>query len=433
MLKAGFGSVDITPPLGCVLQGYFHPRISETIHDPLFASAVIVENNGGKVCIVSCDLIGIARKETSRARLLISEKTKIPEDNIIICSTHTHTGPVMLPRVMPGWENSIDEKWIALLPSRICSAALQADCSLKAAAMSCLSGFENNLSFNRRFLMKDGTFQTNPGVGNPDIDRPAGPIDPEVGIVAFGEDYCALEGLIINFTLHLDTVSGNNISADFVGVMREMLRNSLGADTGLVYTSGAMGNINHVDVSGNPEKEYGYFEFPARIGTVLGGEVLKTVYRMDDFIDDAPVGGARMNVKLPLKEYDAGTLKEAGEAVAGREAALNKREYMAGIGILRAASLGRGEIISEITAVKMGETAFVTIPGEYFVELGLFIKEKSPFKKTFIVELGLDNLGYIATKEAYEQWGYEPTSSPLAPGAGEILAGAAVALLEDLK
>ncbi len=433
MLKAGFGRMDITPPLGCVLQGYFHPRISEEVHDPLFASALVAENNGVKICIVSCDLIGINRPQTEEARKLINEKLGIPEDSIIICSTHTHTGPVMLPKIIPGWEKAVDEKWIALLPSKICSAALQADRMSGETGVSCASGVEEGVSFNRRFLMKDGSYKTNPGVGNPDIEKPAGPIDPEVGVLAFGEDCSDLAGLVLNFALHLDTVGGSRISADFPGVIRKLLGNTLGEGTGFLYTSGAMGNINHINVNRNPEKEYSCFEFPSRIGTVLAGETLKTVYRMESFDRDAPVGGARRAVRLQLKEYDEAALQSANEAVTGQDAALNKREYMAGIGLLRAASLGKGEITAEIAAVRIGDAAFVTIPGEYFVELGLFIKKNSHFKKTFIVELGLDCLGYIATKEAYEQWGYEPTSSPLAPGAGEILAGEAVELLGELK
>lgn len=92
-----------------------------------------------------------------------------------------------------------------------------------------------------------------------------------------------------------------------------------------------------------------------------------------------------------------------------------------------------GEYTSEITALRIGDAAFVSIPGEYFAELGLHIKKKSQFQRTFIVELGLDSLGYISTAQAFGQGAYEPLSSPLESGEGEILAARALDLLKNLK
>ncbi len=435
MIKIGFGSSDITPPLGCVLAGAFFPRISDKIHDPLFANAVVLENAEKRICLVSCDLVGVGREEAKQARELVKEKTGIPQDSIIICATHTHMGPVTRDdSFIPGFEKARDEKWAALLPSYICSAVIQAVNSMKETGVACLSGFEDKISFNRRFLMKDGSIKTNPGVGNPDIAGSAGPVDPEVGVLAFGLDYTEIHGVLVNFALHTDTWSGRktSISAGFPGVMGRMIKQFWGAGTGFVYTPGAMGDINHIDVKRPEEKKYKDFEFPSRIGAILGAEIIKTASRISEFKTHVELASARAEVKLPLKKYNDSDIAKALQVVSEIKPDLNNSEYMSSVGILRASKLSGEEFTSEITALRIGAAVFVSIPGEYFVELGLYIKEKSPFPHTFVVELGFDSLGYIATEKACKQGAYEPLSSPLETGAGEILADEAIALIRSL-
>ena len=77
--------------------------------------------------------------------------------------------------------------------------------------------------------------------------------------------------------------------------------------------------------------------------------------------------------------------------------------------------------------------AFVGIPGELFTELGKGIREASPFPYTFVVTLANDGLGYIPFREAYDQGAYEPTSSHLAPGAGEKLRDKAIEILKEMR
>ncbi|MCK4826892.1 hypothetical protein KA005_64750, partial [bacterium] len=376
MLKAGFSKIDITPDIGCYLQGHFDVRIAKKIHDPLFAKAAVFDDGKNKACIISCDLVGIEKKEVKLAGKLIKKETGIPDKNIIICATHTHTGPSLIYKNDSEITHGLDEKWLTALPSRIASAAIDAFHSAKEVKVACLSGEEHNVSFNRRFIMKNGKVITNPGIGNPDIVRPAGPIDPEVGVIAFGKDYNDINGLIVNFALHTDTVDGYQVSADFPGVINNVIARQMG-DIGFVYTSGAMGNINHHNVKGDPNKKYEYFEHASRIGRVLGSEVIKTVARMEKFRDDATVSGKRIQVKMPLKDYDENSIKKAKEIVlskknyAGTDWPGHMEEFLASRGLLRAQELGKGEYTTEITAIRIGDIAFVTVPCEYFVEFGL--------------------------------------------------------------
>jgi len=437
MLKAGFSKIDITPDIGCYLQGHFDVRIAKKIHDRLFAKAAVFDDGKNKICVVSCDLIGVEKKEVKLARELIEKETGIPDKNIIICATHTHTGPSLIHKNDSGLTHGLDKKWLAALPSKIASAAVDAFHSTKETKVACLSGEEHGVSFNRRFIMKNGKVITNPGIGNPDIVKPAGPIDPEVGVLAFGEDYNKIDGLIVNFALHTDTVDGYEVSADFPGVMNDVIRRQIG-DIGFIYTSGAMGNINHHNVKGDPNKKYAYFEHALRAGTILGSEVIKTSARMEKFRDDINVSGERIQVKLPLKDYDENSIRKAKEIISSRTSSADTdwpghmEEFLASRGLLRAQELGKGEYATEITAIRIGDVAFVSVPCEYFVEFGLEIKKQSPFSKTFIIELAGDFLGYIARKESFEQGGYESSGAAFKQETGYILRNKAIELLNTL-
>jgi hypothetical protein len=91
------------------------------------------------------------------------------------------------------------------------------------------------------------------------------------------------------------------------------------------------------------------------------------------------------------------------------------------------------DALAEIQVLTAGPVAFVAIPGEYFVELGMRIQKESPFPYTFIVELANDDLGYIPTRRGFEEGGYEPTSTVLAPGSGEAIADKAIELLKRCR
>src|SRR5207249_6801136 len=87
----------------------------------------------------------------------------------------------------------------------------------------------------------------------------------------------------------------------------------------------------------------------------------------------------------------------------------------------------------EVQVVALGtDIAWVALPGEIFVELGLAIKNNSPFKHTIIAELANGSVGYVPTRRAYAQGNYEVVSARCAEGSGELLVAAALRLLREL-
>jgi hypothetical protein len=137
--------------------------------------------------------------------------------------------------------------------------------------------------------MADGTVGWNPGKLNPKIVKPAGPIDPEVGVVSVESPDGTPMATLVNYALHLDTVGGLEISADYPYTLA---RTVAARRPGLtIFTIGCAGNLNHIDVkSASPQKGHGE---AARIGSALGAEVIRTISRLE-------VAAPRRQVAYPV-------------------------------------------------------------------------------------------------------------------------------------
>ena len=165
-LKIGASAVKITPPLGVPLAGQYFDRGATAVHDDLYAKALVIEKEGIKVAIVTCDLVDIGTDLVPEVRLLAKQSTGIPEDHIMISATHSHTGPVVpSPGNINSSQGPIPELltgYISKLPALICKSIVQANANMKPALISCGMGHEETISFNRRFFMTDGTVGWNP-------------------------------------------------------------------------------------------------------------------------------------------------------------------------------------------------------------------------------------------------------------------------------
>ena len=198
MFKAGAAQRDITPLTGVSLVGYFHDRKAVDVLDPLFVKAVVMDDGETRIAFVLCDLIALEREYVQRAREEAERRCGIPAENIMIACTHTHTGPATISAL--GVDK--DEEYLEFLVPRIADAIVMANHRLREAKIGWELGREERISFNRRYWMKDGTVRTNPGYNNPDVVRPAGPIDPEVGVIGAWNKQGKLIGCVVNYANH---------------------------------------------------------------------------------------------------------------------------------------------------------------------------------------------------------------------------------------
>jgi len=424
--RAGRAAVNINPPTGW-------PGGPAGIHDDLHAKALVFEKDGLKTAIVVCDLGVIQKDVVQAARLLIERENGIPPKNVMISATHVHSA-FDLP-IWWEWETAppVMMEYRASLPAKIAAAVRQAHQDLQPVRVSAGIGHENSLSFNRRFLMKDGSARMNPGKRNPDIVRPLGPIDPDV-MVAYIE---SLDGkplaTFVNFAMHLDTVGGKEVSADFPYTLSKLLAEAKGPGMLTIFGIGTAGNINHIDVSSaKPQKGHGE---AARIGTVLAAEVLKTLEGMTP-VEPASLRAAYEKVEFELPAIGAGDMERA-EALRSRLKSSNKPSFLQQMWmqrILETAKRGGKPIETEVQAIAVGDQlAWVSLPSEVFVEIGLAIKRASPFPFTIVDTLASDWLRYTPNRKGYAEGAYEAINTRGAPGSGERLADAATRLLLELR
>lgn len=436
-LLAGTGRVDITPPSGTLIAGYFNERRSKGVLHPLYVRALVLDDaKGPPVAIVSCDLIGVEADTVQKARAWIDRLcSDVRGENTIICSTHTHTGPFTLH--IFGGER--DEEYVAWLARAIAGAVVEAEGNLRPVTVRAAKGVEEGISFNRRYVMRDGREATNPGWLNPDIVEPAGPVDHEVLVMRFDEARTGRPlAMIVNHGLHVDVVGGELISADWPGEVERAVRAIYG-DKGIsvLVLNGCFGNINHINVKSREQMERyrtgRRIEEMERIGRALAGIAVSAIEGAEP-TDEVDVSFVKGVVEARIREITQEEVERAQALLRSGEGDLKERTYAKETLLLSLVS-GEAEPL-EVCALRLGETAMVFLPGEVFCEFGLEIKEGSPFPLTFVVANAGGYVGYIPTERAFRGGGYEPRtarSSRLQPDTGRKLVEEALGLLSKLR
>jgi len=424
-VQAGFGAVDITPETGASIPGGWKAVPGKGVLDTLFVVACVVTDGTTTVALVGVDGIFIGGASVKQARERISKNTKIPGTNVLVAASHTHTGgplllchgveadPAYQDRVANAVAKAVEDAWGALAPSEV-GVGL---------------GKEDSISFNRRFLMKDGKEITHPGKpGTPhhrEIVRPAGPIDPDVGVLAIRKPGGAVTGVVVNFACHGTAVGGDLFSADYIGPLRKRLKAVYGEATQVVFLNGACGDITQVD-NLSPGNDFG----PGRadlMGSKLAAEAVRTIGRMS-WMKTLTTAAAVEKVPVRIRpEPDVAAERPAFGLGSGPEDlyAVERKRV--------AEERERTPVVDcEVQGLRIGPLGIATNGAEYFVEYGLRIKQASPHRFTWFVELANEYIGYVPTAEAFAAGGYETRTaqtSKLAPDGGQkLLEGALRAL-----
>ena len=440
--SVGAAEIDITPPVGYRLAGYFNERLATGTHDPLHAKAIVLRQGAERVALVSCDLIGFSLAVTTNARVQASALTGIPVSNIVICATHSHTGPLFDGALRDYFHEVAEKKYShdpqeavdypALLIERLVKVIGAAQANLRPAQLQAGIATQPGLAFNRRYWMKNGKVVFNPGQLNPNIVRPAGPTDPDVGIVLARDEATKtpFAGLTV-FATHSDTVGGTLYSADYEYYLEQTLRGAFGQNYISAFGLGTCGDINHIDVS-HTNKTSG-LAVAEHIGGTIGKEVLAAAPRLP-VIRWPALAVRSTTLQVPLQQVTPAQVADA-RAVMEKFYDTNTT-FLAKVAAVRILDLaGRTPTWPmEVQVIRLDpETAIVCLPCEIFVELGLAIKQASPFKQTLVIEICNDRPSYVPTLKAFREGSYEVTNARVKPGAGEMLVDAAVKLLRSLK
>ena len=421
-LRAGAATSNITPPLGESIIGNWEPAPATHVNDELHARCLVLDDGKTRVAIVVADNVGIPRRVLEEAKRLARDATGIPVERILISSTHTHSATTAR-----GSESSKEtdpfDRYQTFLARRIADGIMRAVNNLEPARIGWGSGALPEQVFNRRWFMTPGReldnpfggtdkVRMNPPMASPDLLKPAGPTDPEISFLSVQADSGRPIALLANYSLHyVGGVPNGHVSADYFGTfarrMSELLeRDDEGPPFVPMLSNGTSGDINNINFRGGQKRLPPY----ARM-TLVANQVAAEVFRAMqeiDYRDAAPMRMAQQELTLETRRPSQQLLAWAKDVLARPEKAPSKhpRERIYAERTLRMAEMPP-RIDVPLQALRIGDLAIVTIPFEAFVEIGLELKDKSPFRDTFTISLANGAYGYLPTVAHHELGGYE--------------------------
>lgn len=454
-LQVGYAAVDITPPVGAAMAGYgARDRPSERVELPLSAQAVVLSDGESHPALVHCDLIAIGHDLARHVRELVEQATDIPGEAVLLSASHTHWGPEVRPAgyLPENLKACVWDSYIEQLAQTIAGAVVAARASLRPARAGWGIGWAGQISYNRRPVGEDGMvdgncFRLEPaearaasaagaklrrkwprgGWGGPRLSGPlaevrglrAGVTDPQVPILRVEDEDGGPLLCLANFACH--PVCGGEdfyaIAPDYPYYARQAFSGVVGAP--LCFSLGCAGDQVPAWRGGDSRQ---------RVGQTLGAAAAATWHQVQECRADVPVAAARMDVTLPIK--DVPPLEEARAALAAHP----DPDGPGAAGLRNQVSMAerygeRGGIETEVCALRVGDWAAVGLPGEILTEIGLQIKQRSPFETTAVISLANHSVGYVSTARGHEEGGYEPTWSAPGPGAERELVDAGLGLL----
>jgi len=445
-MKAGFSKVCINPPYGAPIVGYYEERLVKGIHDDLFVRATAFDDGENRAIVIAIDVCLMDQKYYNDCKKAIKEATGMCEDAIFINCSHTHTGPLLGKDFAS--DKCSSEAYDEFFISSVRDAAVYSIADLHEASVETASSVAKNISFIRRYRMKDGGVQTNPGVNNPNIDHALGVPNETVKLIKIKRQN-ADDIVIINFGTHPDSVGGEYISADYMGYACDIIENAV-PGTKCMFLLGCQGDVNHVNVS--PTKgetvisEIDFDGVPRsnahaeHMGRIIAGAVI-SVYSITETVRTDKISYASSKIELPSHQEND-RLDEAKNIyelyVTGRTSELPFKEMELTTAVAEAKRIIRLENGPEafdffLSAIRVGDLVFAGIGGEPFTEIGNRICENSPFENTVLCCLTNSPGGYIPTRSAYNEGGYEAKSSALKPGSDDIIVDGMTKLLNEIK
>ncbi len=428
-MKAIMGKVKITPSIGTPMGGNVRSDNKvRGVHDDIYCNVMILNDGTKKICLLGYDVVGLKYDTCTSMKKVISNNTDIPFENIIMFATHTHSGPDTCMRMYHGIEKAIDI-YLDKIEKKVLKEIVKLN-QQEFSEVTLKTGktLVTDLSFNRRLIRKNGDIVMNfEKFAIDDIIGTTGPIDPELITLSVWNDKKQLIGVLVNFTLHPAILVGLDwlISRDYIDSLDKQLKEFYGNQLVVLFANGAEGNINHLNFE-KPD-QWRDFRETKRIGKKLG------IYARENIDKAINVTG---NVKfvskilhLPLRPIKEEEIKWANMVMIRDKE--KEEDMFDGIPDKTYAKMvlamnKRTETTYEtvIQGMFMDNFAFVTFPGEVYVEFGLAVKEETKQNNTMIIGLANSQSGYIPKEEAYSQGGYEVRtawSSQLIYKAGDFL------------
>ena len=391
----------------------------QKIHDETHARSIVLDDGQTRLAIVVADLCMVSREVLDQAKRRAHEYTQIPVENMMMSATHTHSAGT----ACAVFQSEPDEGYLTFLSERIADAVIRANRHLAPARIGWAVGHDSSQVFNRRWRMKPGTplpnpfggqdrVLMNPGVGNPNLREPAGPVDPDLTVVAVQSLDGTPLALLANYSLHY--VGGTEpgaISADYFGMFADRMQELLGADRQTspfvaVMSNGTSGDINNIHWAGKKSTSLPAYAKMQQVADTLAAEAYRAMQTIR-YQDRLSLKARQQELTLAVRRPEAEEVQraEAILAQANGPTLTTREEIYARETVLMNDYPERVSLV--LQAFRLGDLAITAVPCEVFVEIGLTLKEKSPFPTTFTISLANGYHGYLPTPEHHRLGGYE--------------------------
>ena len=427
MLQAGFARLDITPPLGHTLAGYFHARVADGILDPLELNAIAIGNGTDTVILITADLISMDARQSLTIRELIEKECGVPAEHVVINCLHQHT----TVRIGGGLFGIQSGYYLDFLRRKCVDAARLAIEDMRAAKLGIAEAeTARPISFIRRYRMKDGSFETNPSRKYPErIDCPMGKADNTVRLVRFFREG-AKDIALVAFATHPDVIGGNKYSADWPGFVRRYMEEAL-ADVHCALFNGAQGDTNHLDpyVPTIPDR----YAFSAQMGRVITDAAL-SIWEKTTPCEGETVFGSSQVVYNKTRTDGEERYEEMKRFYAAYEAGtLDHKPSIAELGeARRIIGIRTAPIYQPITVSVIGfaNIRFVGFGGEPFTDYAHTLR--AALTDQFVLTGCNTNgsVGYLPTASAFAEGGYEGRGTALSPDLQDQLISAALTMMQ---
>lgn len=397
ILRAGVAKIDITPEFPVMLYGYASRKtLSEGVHDRLSARAIVFENGGKKVVMVSSDLGSYSDSIYRVFRRSIMDKYNLNESELFLSTIHSHSSPSL---TLSNNEADIsNKKYTKDLNQKLLTLIGEAISGLKPVRTATGAGY-SPVGSNRREMRADGSIT----LGR----NPYGPTDKEVLVMKVTEEDGTTVAAVFDYATHSTSLGPANmlISGDVLGLSAQFVEKYLGDEAVTPVFAGASGDIDPwYRILPGFNTERGWIPEPVLLGTLLGEEVVHIFENIKEVKPGGKISTSITTLECPAKKNEK--IDPADKPI----------------------------VPVNITVVRIGDdVAFVGLNLEVFNEIGTAIKEGSPFKHTFIITHCNGSSGYLPTSQVYKEGGYEVTSTRFEIGSSDLVIKMVLRMLYDLK
>jgi len=421
-LRAGVAKRVITPPIPATR---WDGKPLNSVYRDLYVRALFLSNSRTSLVIVLCDLLGISRSIAEQIRRVVTVGLGLPPEQVMIACTHAHSTP---DTAGSGYENA---DYISAVVGAACVAIEQAARGTRSARLGWRRTRVRDIPRSRRIKLKSGSaFTVRYSVPSTwrvrdDAIANRGEIDPDLTVIRIEDLKGQLIAGLSNFGCHPSiALASDQVSGDWSGEGMHAIEQVFGQDAVFLATNGAGGDVDptgEIQPWGPRDQEAA-----SRVGRIFASEVLASLERVE-IQELTQLAAARRLVELPVRKdwlslIEKEQARMCQEFVGQWKQSSDMKEIVL-----------RRRIETEVQGLRIGDLALVGLPGEVLVEMGQ--KIKATRKRTAIIELANDDIGYIPTHRAWSEGGYEVARhlwGRATANAEDILVDAARTLLKEL-